>query len=174
MALTVALGVAIGVGYLFAKGEAWEVRSRIRKGIKDKLPHAYLLTLRYMLLGATSVWQSSAAGWPGVGLAALLLLAIAPAMSITHRFAFNKITRAIGISKTREWYYLGPSHRTKSDSRYDTMWWNIGSRYWQETCTREGVVRSYKLRFTGAPFILCCAAEAAFGTLAAAAYLWLR
>lgn len=173
MALTIALGVAVGVGYIFAKGEAWEVRSRIRNGIKSKLPHAYLLTLRCMLLGATAVWQSSAAGWPGVGLAALLLLAIAPAMSITHRFAFNKITRAIGISVTREWYYLGPSHRTKSDSWYDTMWWRVGAKYWRSTCTNDGVITTYKPRFTGAPFIYCCAAELLFGCMAGMAYAML-
>lgn len=170
MALIIGLTISAVIGYLFAHSEAWEVCLRIRESERLTLPHGMLLVARAIVLGGLAYWCADGDGWMRVLDAGLLTAAFAPVAAIVHRFSFNKITRYLGVSRTREWYYLGSPRRTKHDSKYDTFWWRITAKRSAELCTNFGTQRMYKPIFTGAPFVACCTCEA----LVAIAALWLR
>jgi hypothetical protein len=125
------------IGWLFGRSEAMEVKLRIDNRNMKKLPHVMLWLFRGFLI-ALLVLQTGK-DWPWM---IKVFSASMLAFASVHRIAFNIYTRRVGVTMTREWWYMGSCRRYLDDSWYDTAWWIVTAKRVQ---TKRGERGKYLL-----------------------------
>ena len=118
---TAILGAVLG--WRFGIFEADWAKARADYRIYDPLPHPLLWASRlgFALLIAVIVDGTE---WRAVWLVVAFMAPLATA----HRVSYNRRTKANGLSRTREWYYMGGCRRRIGDSWYDTLCWIVSAR----------------------------------------------
>ncbi len=145
--LAITTGIAVGTASAYL--EAREIRRRTAANDRRKLDHNMLTIYRALALGPVAVYIGG-----GVTFAALLwLVFMALIFAPVHRTLLNKWR---GIA----WWYMGPSIRSKEDSRYDKAWWSATAYKIETYWTHEGKERRrYHVRHDALPWVACTAFE---------------
>lgn len=163
MTLIAACILGILIGWRSGIFEADWVKQRADYGIKKPIPHWPLLLLRLTFATGFALCID------GIEWRALwLVVACMAPMATAHRLIYNRRTRANGLSRTREWWYMGDNIRRIGDSWYDTLCWVISAECMQFDKDETGKrYLSIVPRHRAMPFVVACAIEAAGLALAA-------
>lgn len=150
-----------------------EVRWRIRNDVRDKLPHGLLLAMRAALcaMGAiVMVWQDPQ--WPPIWPMVLFWISAMAALTVAHRLTFNICTRTMGLSRTREWWYMGSPKRRLGDSWYDTLAMRCTARRISYGIDEDGYYERIDPIHPVAPFMAATIFELAVAIGASLALHW--
>lgn len=157
--LTALIGAVLG--WRFGIFEADWAKQRADDRVYDPLPHWALWSLRlaFALLIAVIV---DGPQWSVIWLVAAFMAPLA----MLHRISYNRRTRANGLSRTREWYYMGGCRRRIGDSCYDTLCWILSARRIEpraEEGLKDGGKRCLLIRprFYAMPCLVAMALECA-------------
>ena len=163
MTLIAACILGILIGWRSGVFEADWAKARADDRVYDPLPHPLLWCLRlaFALLIAVII--------DGIEWRALwLVVACMAPMATAHRLIYNRRTRANGLSRTREWWYMGDNIRRIGDSWYDTVCWVISAEVARFDKDETGKrYLSIIPRHPAMPFLVAVAIEAAGLALAA-------
>lgn len=115
--------VGAACGWRFGILEADWAKQRADDHVHDPLPHPLLWVLRLFIALVIAILIDGFE-WRSLWLAIAFMAALATA----HRLGYNRRTRMNGLSRTREWWYMGSCRRYIDDSWYDTLCWIISAR----------------------------------------------
>ena len=115
--------VGAACGWRFGILEADWAKQRADDHVYDPLPHPLLWVLRLFIALVIAILIDGFE-WRSLWLAIAFMAALATA----HRLGYNRRTRMNGLSRTREWWYMGSCRRYIDDSWYDTLFWVLSAR----------------------------------------------
>lgn len=110
-------------GWRFGVFEADWAKQRADDLVYDPLHHSILLAARLGIALIVAVLIDGLE-WSAIWLVAAFMAALAT----VHRLVYNRRTRANGLSRTREWWYMGGCRRYIDDGWYDTICWILSAR----------------------------------------------